>query len=473
MATLLHARAGTQPNLDALKSSIAFMELTHREARHKAFYGGRGGAKSHEYAQALVLKSWERRAEGFRWLFAREIQNSINASVKQLLEDKIRAARLGPVEDGGNGFFRITDRSITGADGAVQFLFAGLRTNPDSVKSMEGLDGVWTEEANRVSKKSVGLLTPTIRKAGSELWWSWNRTLTTDPVDNMFLGGTPPPRSVIRKVSWRDNAFFPEVLREEMEWDKQRDRDKWLHVWEGEPVSRSEARVFRNWRVDDIDDQVPEGCVPRLGADWGFVNDPSVVVECYVWGRTLYIRRELWKLRLETDHTPSFWAGSDTRAEVPRWDNPLGFQGLESVRRGFRVIADSARPETISYMQKRGFNVTASRKGPNSVVEGVEFLKSFDVVIHPDCTHVEDEWTHYSYKEDEITGEVLPVLKDKKNHTVDSVRYALEDVRRPQGGGMAAGPQLFNLDGSPHIPQDGVVDDTWWDSEDRYCVRDD
>jgi phage terminase large subunit len=420
-------------------------------------------------AQALTLRAWERRAEGFRWLFAREIQKSINASVKQLLEDKIRAARLGPVEDGGNGFFRITDRAITGADGAVQFLFAGLRTNPDSVKSMEGLDGAWIEEANRASKKSIGLLTPTIRKPGSEMWWSWNRTLTTDPVDAMFLGGTPPPRSVIRKVSWRDNAYFPDVLREEMEWDKQRDVDKWLHVWEGEPVSRSEARVFRNWRVDDIDDQVPEGCVPRLGADWGFVNDPSVLVECYVWGRTLYIRRELWRLRLETDDTPAFWAGTDPTGQE-RWANRFGFEGLESVRRGFRVVADSARPETISHMRRRGFNVAPSRKGPGSVVEGVEFLKSFDVVIHPDCKHVEDEWTHYSYEEDELTGAVLPKLKDKKNHTVDSVRYALEDVRRAVGHGLAAAPQVFNADGSEHVPDDGE-DDSWWDSEDRYVVR--
>lgn len=473
MGLILPARAGTQPRLDALRSSVAFLELTQRPARHKAFHGGRGGAKSHEMAQALVLRAWERRSHGFRWLFAREIQNSISASVKQLLEDKIRAARLGPVDDGGNGFFRITDRSITGADGAVQFLFAGLRTNPDSVKSMEGLDGVWTEEANRAAKKSIGLLTPTIRKEGSELWWSWNRTLTTDPVDAMFLGGTPPPRSVIRRVSWRDNAYFPDVLREEMEWDKQRDRDKWLHVWEGEPVTRSEARVFRNWRVDDIDDQVPEGTVPRLGADWGYVNDPSVLVECYVWGRTLYVRRERWKLRLEIDHTPAFWAGSDEReGQARRWENPLGFDGLDSVRRGFRVVADSARPELIAHLQRRGFNVTASRKGPGSVVEGVEFLKAFDVVIHPDCTHVADEWMHYSYDEDPLTGEVLPVLKDKKNHTVDSVRYALEDVRRAVGGGIGAAPGVFNLDGSDYRSPDGD-DLSWYDGVNRYSVLDD
>ncbi|RUQ78348.1 PBSX family phage terminase large subunit, partial [Brucella abortus] len=258
----------------------AFREL-RAPYRHKVFHGGRGGAKSHSFAQELVLMGYERR--DFRWLFAREIQKSLDASVKRLLEDKIKEAGLGPVNEGGNGYYRITDRTITGGDGRTEFLFAGLRTNPDSVKSMEGLDGAWVEEANKASQRSIDLLTPTVRKPGSELWWSFNRLSVSDPVDKMFLGGTPPPRSLVRKVDWRDNPWFPEVLREEMEWDKARDRDKWLHVWEGEPVSRSEQRVFQNWHVEDIDDQVPEGTAPRLGADWGFATDPTVLVECFVF----------------------------------------------------------------------------------------------------------------------------------------------------------------------------------------------
>ena len=286
-------------------------------SRHKAYYGGRGGTKSHSMAAALVAKGYERK--DFRWLFAREIQNSLKASVKQLLEDKINAQGLGHVEDGGNGYYRITDRSITGGDGRTEFLFAGLRTNPDSVKSMEGLDGAWVEEANKVAQRSIGLLTPTIRKPGSELWWSWNRTNVKDPVDNMFLGGTPPPRSIIRKVGHADNPWFSDELREEMEWDRARDLDKFLHVWEGEPVTMSESRVFKNWRTEDIDDQVPEGCVARLGADWGFANDPSVLICCYVFGRTLYIRKEAWKLKLEVDNTPAFWVGDDwLQPEAPQ-----------------------------------------------------------------------------------------------------------------------------------------------------------
>lgn len=429
----------------------AFREL-RLPARHKAFWGGRGGAKSHSFAQELVLMGYERR--DFRWLCAREIQKSINASVKQLLEDKIKAAGLGPREDGGNGYYRVTDRSITGGDGRTEFLFAGLRTNPDSVKSMEGLDGAWVEEANRASQRSIDLLVPTVRKPNSELWWSWNRFNASDPVDKMFLGGTPPPRSVVREVGWRDNPWFPDVLRDEMEWDKSRDRDKWLHVWEGHPVIRSEAKVFRNWTVDDIDDQVPEEVwlTPRLGADWGFSVDPTVLVECYVFGRTLYFRREAYKVRCTIDETPALFGGDCTRYEPgdPRyWENPFGHRGLEAARAKHRIVADSARPETVRYMKDRGFNIASAVKGARSVEEGVEFMKSYDIVVHPDCVHVQDELTHYSYKEDPLTEEVLPVLADRDNHVIDAARYALEGVRRTGRARVSVhAPETVPIDGA-------------------------
>ena len=417
--------------------SLSYMPYAFRElnqpSRHKAYYGGRGGAKSHSFAEILILRGYERRK--FRWLCAREIQNSLAASVKQLLEDKIRKLKLGPASEGGNGFYKITERSITGGDGQVEFLFAGLRTNPDSVKSMEGLDGAWVEEANTVSQRSIQLLIPTVRKPNSELWWSWNRNCVKDPVDNMFLGGEKPPSTILRKVGWRDNPWFPDVLRTEMEWDKRRDSDKWRNIWEGEPRSHSQSRVFKNWRIGDLDHRLNDHSIARLGADWGFSKDPTVLVCCYILdARTLYIRKECWALHLEVDHTPAFWAGDDwLEYGLPRWENPRGFEGIPEARNR-RIIADSSRPEIISYMRKRGFDVLGSRKGPKSIVEGVEFIKSYDVVIHPSCKYVIDEFNHYSYDIDKLTGEILSTYKDKKNHTIDAVRYALEAVRRADKG---------------------------------------
>lgn len=193
-----------------------------RPHRYKAAFGGRGSGKSHNFAAAIVVKAAERQ---MRVLCCREIQKSIKDSVKRLIEDKISEAGL-------RAFYTSTDTEIRGANGSL-ILFAGLRTNPDSIKSMEGLDIAWIEEANRVSRRSLDLLIPTLRKEGSEIWASWNPESELDPIDAMFRGKTPPPDSAIMAVSYRDNPWFPEVLRGEMAHDLATDPDKHAHIWEG------------------------------------------------------------------------------------------------------------------------------------------------------------------------------------------------------------------------------------------------
>lgn len=402
-------------------------------SRYKALHGGRGSAKSHSIAGTLIIKGAN---EPLRIGCYREIQKSIGTSVKQLLDDKIEAAGL-------RGFYRSTQYSIEGANG-TKFLFGGLRTNPDSIKSTEGLDIAWVEEADRCSQASLDLLTPTLRNPQSEIWFSWNRRNATDPVDNMFLGGTPPPDSIILPLSWRDNPFFPEVLRREMEWLKGRDRDKWLHVWEGQLLQRSEAKVFKHWRIDDLDDQIPEGAIPRSGADWGFSIDPTCGIKIYRWGRTLYIAREVYEIGVDIDDLPSFFAGSDPR-KPPRWENPKGYHGITDIL-DCAMVADSARPETISYLSKRGFNIFKAVKGARSIEEGVEFLQSLDIVVHPSCIHTINELDLYQYKVDPLTDKILSAYADKDNHVIDSIRYAVEAERRAlkkRGGRIATVTELL------------------------------
>ena len=412
-----------------LQLPYAFRDL-RRPARYKAYYGGRGGGKSSSFAQELIVRGTQR---PLRILCCREIQTSLTASVKQLLDDKIQQAGLG-------GFYHSTQSGIRSPNG-TRFLFAGLKSDPETVRSMEGLDIAWIEEANTVSQRSLDLLIPTIRKEDSEIWFSWNRRHETDPVDHMFLGGEPPPRSIIRKVDWRDNPWFPDVLRVEMEWDRGRDHDKWQHIWEGYPIIHSEARVFKNWRVEEL--ELPDDAVPRLGADWGFAVDPTVLVECYLLdARTLYFRREVFKIGCEIDETPALFAGTDTN-DPARWNNTHGHKGFDSVRRGNKIVSDSARPETISYMKRRGFNIISAKKGARSVEEGVEFMRACDIVVHPDCVRVADELAHYSYKQDPLTNEVLPVLDDKHNHTIDACRYSLESVRRRRRHGRISAPRVI------------------------------
>jgi phage terminase large subunit len=255
------------------------------------------------------------------------------------------------------------------------------------------------------------LLVPTVRKDGSEIWAEWNPEFETDPVDQLFRGDAgPPPGSIVRQVNFTDNPFFPAVLRQELEWDQKRDPEKYAHIWLGGYQRNSEARVFKNWVIEEFDR--PAGTIHRLGADWGFSIDPSVMLRCSIDGNRLYVDYEAYRIGCEIVNLPDLFMAIP---EAEKWPS----------------VADSARPETISHMRKHGFpKMQAAIKGAKSLEEGVAFLQSFDIVVHPRCQHVIDELTLYKYKTDPLTGQVLPILEDKNNHCIDALRYACEGARR-------------------------------------------
>ena len=369
-------------------------------ARYKGAHGGRGSGKSHFFAELLVERSVMAKTDA---VCVREIQKSLEQSVKKLLVSKIESMNAG-------AYFEVLDAKIKSARGGV-IIFQGMQDHTsDSIKSLEGYDVLWGEEAQSLSQRSLDLIRPTIRKEGSELWFSWNPSLPTDPIDVLLRGDKPPPGSVIVQANYSDNPFLPQVLREELEYDRSRDPEKYAHIWLGEYQRNSEARVFRNWVIEEFDR--PPGTVHRLGADWGFSVDPSVLVRCSIDGNRLYVDYEAYRVGCEIVNLPELFFSVP---EAEKWP----------------ITADSARPETISHMQKNGFpKMTAAIKGAKSLEEGVEFLRSFDIVVHPRCQHVIDELTMYSYKTDPLTGMVIPILQDKNNHTIDALRYACEGARR-------------------------------------------
>jgi phage terminase large subunit len=268
------------------------------------------------------------------------------------------------------------------------------------------------EEAQSLSQRSLDLLRPTIRKEGSEIWFSWNPRHEEDPVDAFLRGPEPYPGSVVIRANYNDNPSLPDVLRAELEYDQKRDPDKFAHVWLGEYERHSEARVLKNWVVEEFDS--PNNVTYRLGADWGFSVDPSVLIRCWIDGKRLYIDHEAYMVGCEIDNLPNLFM------RVP--DSQKWF-----------ITADSARPETIDYLQRHGYpKINSAIKGPKSLEEGIAFLQTFDIVVHPRCRHVIDELTNYRYKTDELTGNVLPVLQDKDNHCIDSLRYACEGARLAQ-----------------------------------------
>lgn len=372
--------------------------------RYLAWHGGRGAAKSRSVATGLVLQAVERHE---RILCGREVQKSIKDSVKRLLDDEI--ARLGL-----SAAFTSTETEIRGPNDSL-FLFSGIKGNANGIKSIEGITTFWGEEAQTFSQASLDTVIPTIRAPGSRLIFTWNPDLASDPIDKLFRGENgPPPRSIVREVNYDDNPWFPPDLREAMEFDRQRDYDKYLHIWRGQYRQNSEARVFKNWRVEPFDS--PEGVEYRLGADFGFSIDPSVALRCWIEGTQIFIDHEAWGLNVEIVNLPAL------------------FMSIPDAER-YWMTADSSRPETISYLRTNGFpRIASALKGQRSVEEGVEFLKSYDLVIHPRCVRLIDELTHYSYKVDSLTGQVLAELEDKNNHCIDALRYAVEGARRALKG---------------------------------------
>ena len=370
-------------------------------ARYKGAYGGRGSGKSHCFAEMLIEAHIMDQTS--RSVCVREVQKSLAQSVKRLLEIKIEAMNAG-------AYFEIQEAVIKSRRGDGLIIFQGMQNHTaESIKSLEGYDRAWVEEAQSLSQGSLDLLRPTIRKPGSELWFTWNPRQSSDPVDQL-LRTNPPPSTTAIEVNWQNNPWFPDVLRAELEYDRARDPDKYAHVWLGGYLQNSTARVFHNWTVEEFD--APADAIHRLGADWGFATDPTVLVRCHIIGRKLYVDHEAYAVGCEIVDTPALFM---TIPEAEKW--PL--------------VADSARPETISHMRKNGFHkIMPAVKGPKSVEEGVEWLKSYDIIVHPRCKHTIDELSLYSYKTDALTGKVLPVLDDKSNHVIDALRYACEGVRR-------------------------------------------
>jgi phage terminase large subunit len=372
-------------------------------ARYKGAHGGRGSGKSHFFGDLWLDENIREKRD---FVCLRETLKSLEFSVKKLLEEKVSYYNAG-------AYFDIQDRRIFSKLGGVT-IFEGMQNHTaDSIKSLEGFDVAWFAEAQKATDKSLTMLRPTIRKPGSQLWFDWNPESPTDPIDMLLRGEKAPPDAIIVEANYRDNPWFWETaLVAEMEFDRGRDPDKFAHVWEGKYLQRSDAKVFRNWKIEEFD--APPDAVFRFGADWGYSIDPTVLVRCYIVGRRLYIDHEAYRIGCEIVDTPSLFMSVP---ESEKW--PL--------------VADSARPETISHLRKNGFpKIIAAVKGAKSVEDGISWLQSFDIIVHPRCVHTIDELTHYSYEVDKDTDKVLPRLSDKDNHVIDALRYACEGARRAQ-----------------------------------------
>jgi phage terminase large subunit len=388
-------------------------------ARYKGAWGGRGGGKSEFFAGLLVENMVA--DPNYSVLCVRQTQNSLADSVKRIIELIIEKHDLGDL-------FDVQRSTILRRGGSGIITFVGMQDHTaDSIKSYANYDVAFVEEAQALSQRSLDLLRPTIRKPGSELWFAWNPSKPGDPIDVLLRCATPPRDSVVVEVNWHQNPWFPDVLRQEMEYDRTRDPDKYRHVWLGEYESASEASIFKHgvhWVVLPNGDLEPPSNAPLLyGADWGFSPDPSALVRCWIDGKKMFVDAESVALGVLPDDMPTF------------------FMSMPDVMR-HTIVADSENNQMIAHMRGKGFKVVGAVKGKNSVKAGLDFLKGYTIHVSPSCKVLIEELARYSFK---INPDIIdphtrrpmitsdPDEKAFHPHVIHALRYATEAVRRGMG----------------------------------------
>lgn len=375
---------------------------------YKVMHGGRGGLKSWGFARVAVLLAAKRK---LRIACAREFQTSIDESVHKTLCSQIDALNLG-------AYFDIQKRRITAWNGS-EFFFAGIRTDPRKFKSTEEIDIIWVEEGESVTEESWRTVDATVfRRKGAEIWCGFNPNLETDPTSKRFLVNPVPDLRIV-ETNWRDNPWLPERMIETKDYLARVDPDAYQHVWEGKFRKNSAAQILANkYTIQDFF-VGKDWNGPYFGADWGFSQDPTTLVKCWIHDRKLYLEHEAYAI------------GCDIHKTGALFDTVPG-------ARENTIRADNARPETISYLQQHGYpRVMGVEKWPGSVEDGIAHLRQFEqIVIHSRCKNAALEALHYSYKVDRLNPAlVLTDIVDRHNHIWDAVRYALQPmIRQPNTG---------------------------------------
>lgn len=374
--------------------------------RYRCSHGGRGSAKTRTFALMTAIRGYMAAMNGQSGviLCAREYMNSLEESSMEEVKQAIRSVPwLNDFYDLGEKYIRTKCRSVS-------YVFAGLRHNLDSIKSKARILIAWVDEAESVSEIAWTKLAPTVREAGSEIWVTWNPERDGSATDKRFRKN-PPDNAVVVEMNYDDNPWFPSVLEDERLNDQSRlDAATYAWIWEGAYLENSDKQVLANkYVVQSFPDDLWQQADRLLfGADFGFAKDPNTLLRQFILNDCLYIEYEAYGVGVELDHMPEFY---DKIPEARKWP----------------IKADSARPETISYLKRQGFNISAAKKWQGSVEDGITHLRGFkQIIIHPRCKETAKEARLYSYKTDRITGEVLPVILDANNHCWDAVRYGLD-----------------------------------------------
>jgi phage terminase large subunit len=396
-----------------------------RPARTRVFKGGRGSGKTRGLAKRSAIRVYQLAEAGVEGVFlsSREFMNSLEESSMEEIKQAIKS------EPWLNDYFEIGEKYIRTKNRRIDYVFAGLRHNLDSIKSKSRIIGNWTDEAENVSEVAWRKLTGTLREEGpgwvAENWVSYNPE-SPDSATHTRFAQNPPADCIVSTINWRDNLYFPTLSNLQRLEDKLLRPDTYEHVWEGAFLTMTEAQIFHGKFV--VEDFTPQRTWdgPYQGGDFGFSQDPTAAVRLWIGDGCLWIEREAGKTGLELDDTGEYLTKripgfADT---LTRWDN--------------------ARPESISHLKRPKKHANDARvplprsesveKWPGSIEDGIAFIRSFRrVVIHSRCQQTAREFRLYSYKIDRLTQEITSIIVDANNHYIDATRYALAPIIKNQG----------------------------------------
>lgn len=392
--------------------------FTQPNLRYLVSKGGRGSGKTRSFALMTAVKGYMAAEAGQSGviLCAREHLNSLADSSLEEIKQAIRSVPFL------NNYYEMGENYIRTKNRLVEYTFAGLRHNLDSIKSKARILLCWVDEAENVSETAYRKLLPTVREEASQVYITYNPERRGSPTDTRFNHPEildPDTGEIIgmcAEMNYSDNPWFPHVLELERKRDKANQDDatyRW--IWEGAYLELSEAQIFRNkYESKEFEADPKKWDGPYIGLDFGFSQDPTACVKVWIHDGCIWIDYEAGKVGLELDDTVDF-----LKQRIPEIEKyPIG--------------ADSARPESISHLKRKGlFRIKGVEKGKGSVEDGIEFIKSFKkVYIHPRCKQTLFEFREYAYKKDRLTDEVLPIVVDANNHYIDALRYALEPIMK-------------------------------------------
>ena len=372
---------------------IEYKRLFDKDWRESAIYGGRYSLKSHTVARYLLLRA---RMEKTRIGCFREFQNSISESSHQLLADLIKQYKLND--------FKVTDKSIINEITGYDFIFKGLWNNEQSIKSIEGIDIAWVEEAQTITEESIEVLTPTIRKPGSQIIYTYNRLLEDDPVHKrLVLEGRPNTLVINVNYDIADKyGMLPDVIRNEIEDDKIKRPLLYKHKWLGEP-SNTERKIYRDWAT--IDEIPHEARLVRYGLDFGYSNDPTAIVAVY------------------------YCNGGYIFDEITYLKGLLNSQIADILKNQEMAItvADSAEPKSIDEIALYGVSIIPTIKGKDSVNQGIQYVQGQRISVTKRSKNIIDEYKKYLWKLDK-DGRITNIPDGGYDHTLDAIRYAMQSI---------------------------------------------